>query len=160
MGSPINTEARREGNGGEGRREEGAATLLGELLIEPAICFGPSCVLTPAGQLKVQPKVVYEVVVLSTDEAGRQRLTGGEMTRMVLSSGPGPLSFEVADLHDGSYRLRFSVQVSGEYKAVVTIDSRPVSGSPLLLIAPCGASPRAEDSHLCAAILKYHPEEL
>ncbi|KAL1518932.1 hypothetical protein AB1Y20_003204 [Prymnesium parvum] len=122
-------------------REE--STVLGDLLIEPALSFGPTCVFSPTGQLKVQTKVLYEIFVTSTDEAARPRLFGGELARLTLSSGPGPLALDITDLSNGTYRIAFSVQVSGEYRAVITVDGRPVSGSPISLVAPRGESPRS-----------------
>jgi hypothetical protein len=47
--------------------------MLGELLIAPAILFGPLCSFTPAGALRVQTKALYELIAVATDEAGRQR---------------------------------------------------------------------------------------
>ena len=118
-------------------------TLLGQILVKPAIRFGPTCIFNEAGHLKVHTKVVYDLVAVSVDDAGRQREKGGELARVQLSTGPGPIALEVADAGGGCYRIKFAVQVSGEYRAMVSIDGRPVAGSPITLIAPRGESPRA-----------------
>ena len=64
-------------------------TKLGEIIIEPALRFGPTCAFTELGQIKVQTKVLYDLVAVSVDEAGRQRGKGGEVARAHLATGPG-----------------------------------------------------------------------
>ena len=80
--------------------------------------------------LKVKPGVLFDMHVLSVDDAGRQQLRGGEQLRAQLSSGPAPVALEVFDNGDGSYRVATAVQVSGDYKIVSTSTASPSPGHP------------------------------
>ena len=102
-----------------------------------------------AGVLKLKPGILFDIHVLSVDDAGRQQLKGGEQVRAQLSSGPAPVALEVYDNGDGSYRVATAVQVSGEYK-IALVNGLPVAGSPVSLVAPRGepriGSPRGGSS--------------
>ena len=109
---------------------------LGVLSMEPAIRFGDNSLVSAPGVLRVKPGLLFDIVVISVDDAGRQNLKGGEQLRAQLSSGPAPVALEVYDNDDGSYRVATAVQVSGEYKIGFYLNGLPVAGSPIVLIAP------------------------
>ena len=57
------------------------------------------------------------------NEDGILMETGGVNVRVYLHSGPGPLAANVIDSGDGTYSVRISVQVSGDYMVACAIDA-------------------------------------
>lgn len=108
---------------------------LGHLLIEPAICFAISSLITPPGVLRITPGMLIDVIVRSADDAGRQQARGGERLRAQLKTGPAPVSLDVHDNGNGSYRVATAVHVCGEYKIVFHVNGLPIAGSPIMLVA-------------------------
>ena len=117
---------------------------LGLLRMETAIRFADNSLVTAPGVLRVKPGMLFDILVFSTDDAGRQQNKGGEQLRAQLSSGPAPVALEVYDNGDGSYRVATAVQVSGEYKIAFYVNGLPVAGSPILLVAPRTTPGRAD----------------
>jgi hypothetical protein len=127
---------RRVSGGGAGGFLPQPEHKLGMLRVDPAIQFADSSLVTSPGVLRVKPGVLFDILVLSADDAGRQQQSGGEQLRAQLTSGPAPVALEVYDNGDGSYRVATAVQVSGEYKVAFYVNGLPVAGSPILLVAP------------------------
>ncbi|KAL3928778.1 MAG: hypothetical protein SGPRY_002246 [Prymnesium sp.] len=71
-------------------------------------------------------------IVVARDASGARLSTGGAKLRLS-SRGPSPLKPEATDLGDGSYRVTYHATISGEYQMTISINSKPLQASPLMI---------------------------
>ena len=67
--------------------------------------------------------------VITRDEAGNQRTTGGEQIAVAVR-GTSNVRPRLTDNNDGTYTCKYRAWVSGVYQIVVWLNNEPVGNSP------------------------------
>jgi len=94
---------------------------------------GSQCYITkPPKAVKINTPSLF--IMQARDRMGNVMSTGGETFKSSVAGPPGGMKdFRVNDSGDGSYQVKFTLTVVGDYEFTVTLRGKNVDGSPLII---------------------------
>lgn len=113
-----------------------SGSVLGELVLSPAVVFGAGFFAWRDGEVDVE---VGRWAELRLTHA-LPRDARGDDVRLTSLAGPGALAAEVeplgaSALAPGGYAVRMMVSVSGVYRVQIVVLGHPIDGSPFTIVA-------------------------
>jgi adhesin/invasin len=110
---------------------------------------GPGAV-SPANSIATVPGGVAglatAIVVQARDAFNNPLRTGGDLVVVTVSGANNPGALTVTDQADGTYTATYTPTVAGIDRVAITLNSRPISGSPLTSIVAAGVASPAQST--------------
>lgn len=103
--------------------------------------YGPSSYCSGDGLQRAVGGIENFFTIQAQDVAGNPRILGGDDFKVVID-GPQTVEGRILDYDNGTYRVEYLVQKSGDFKVHATLHGQNLRGSPYsLLVAPAEVLP-------------------